>query len=147
MQDAARRSAQGQKIAVMFGPERAGLENDDIARANALINVPVNPQFPSLNLAQCVLLTGYEWQRATADFDATGMTMAGTDWADGKDVESLAQHFEDRLTDAGFWYPPHKEASMKVNLRNLWSRLPLTTADVRMLHGVLRQLLRGKTPD
>ena len=65
MADAARRIAAGQGVAVLFGPERAGLENDDIARANAIISVPVNPDFASLNLAQCVLLTAYEWRRAS----------------------------------------------------------------------------------
>ncbi len=70
MQVAAQKIAEGQRVAVLFGPERAGLENDDIALANAIINVPVNPEFASLNLAQCVLLTGYEWQRAVAVVDA-----------------------------------------------------------------------------
>jgi len=56
MQEAARRLAVGERVAMLFGPERAGLENDDVARANALVNVPVNPEFPSLNLAQCVRL-------------------------------------------------------------------------------------------
>ena len=65
MADAARRIAAGGRVAVLFGPERAGLENDDIARANAIISVPVNPDFPSLNLAQCVLLTAYEWRRTS----------------------------------------------------------------------------------
>ncbi len=142
MTDAARRISSGEKVAVMFGPERAGLENDDIARATKLISVPVNPQFPSLNLAQCVLLLGYEWQRVAGTVEEG----AAVDLAPVGEVEALAQHYEDRLTDAGFWYPPHKEASMKLNLRNLWSRMPLTSADARMLHGVLRQLLRGKTP-
>ena len=67
MAKAAELIAQGQRVAVMFGPERAGLENEDIARANAIVSVPVNPQFASLNLAQCVLLMGYEWMRAQAD--------------------------------------------------------------------------------
>jgi len=60
MTEAASRIARGERVSVMFGPERAGLENDDVARANAIISVPVNPEFPSLNLAQCVLLCGYE---------------------------------------------------------------------------------------
>ena len=60
MAEAQERIARGERVSVLFGPERAGLENDDIARANAIISVPVNPDFPSLNLAQCVLLTAYE---------------------------------------------------------------------------------------
>ena len=68
--------AAGQKVAVLFGPERAGIENDDVALANALISVPVNPKFASLNLAQCVLLTAYEWQRQTAEVTPELMAFA-----------------------------------------------------------------------
>ncbi|WP_299596833.1 RNA methyltransferase [uncultured Tateyamaria sp.] len=142
MQDAARRIAEGQHVAVMFGPERAGLENEDIAQANALISVPVNPEFPSLNLAQCVLLVGYEWMRASAEVEHRVVEMAGTDWADGHEIDHLARHFEERLEDAGFFFPEHKAPSMKMNLRNLWSRMPLTRADVQTLHGMLRQMVR-----
>lgn len=145
MRDAAARIARGEKVAVMFGPERSGMENADIAHANAIITVPVNPEFPSLNLAQCVLLVGYEWRRASeevVDMVLQGQTI---ETADQRDIEALARHYEERLEEAGFFYPDHKAENMKVNLRNLWSRMPLTRADAQMLHGMLRQLLRGKT--
>lgn len=144
MQIAADRISAGEKVAVLFGPERAGLENDDIARANAIINVPVNPDFPSLNLAQCVLLTAYEWQRAQGDVTPERVDLAKTDWAEQIEVEKLAAHYEDRLGDAGFFFPEEKAEGMKINLRNMWSRMPLTRADVQMLHGVLRQMVRWK---
>lgn len=143
MADAAKRIAEGQQVAVLFGPERAGMENDDISRANAIISVPVNPEFASLNLAQCVLLLGYEWRRATAEVVNHTVSMEG-DWAEQIEIEKLAEHYEDRLDTAGFFFPEHKGPSMKVNLRNLWSRMPLTRADVQMLHGVLRQMVRWK---
>ena len=123
------------------------LENDDIARANAIINVPVNPEFASLNLAQCVLLMGYEWMRASAEVTDQTVEMAGTDWAKGQEIEHLAGHFEDRLDEAGFFFPEHKAQSMKINQRNMWSRMPLTRADVQMLHGILRQMVRWKERD
>ncbi len=139
---AARRIAGGERVAVLFGPERAGLENDDIARANAIVSVPVNPGFASLNLAQCVLLMAYEWQRAGgAAVAGAGETPA---MATGLEIEKLAEHYEARLGQAGFFFPDHKAASMKINLRNLWSRMPLSAADVRMLHGVMRQMVRWK---
>ena len=145
MELAAEKLAAGEKVAVLFGPERAGLENDDVARANALITVPVNPEFPSLNLAQCVLLTAYEWRRAQGAVEHERMEIArGGDAATGADVEAWAGHLEARLEDSGFFYPPEKAANMKINLRNLWSRMPLTRADVQMLQGALRQLIRGK---
>ncbi|MEO0936692.1 MAG: RNA methyltransferase [Pseudomonadota bacterium] len=142
MQDAVQRLGRGQRVSVLFGPERAGLENADIAQANAIISVPVNPDFPSLNLAQCVLLVGYEWRRAAHDAPAVVHELAGSDWAKGAEVEALAAHYEDRLEAAGFFFPPAKAPSMKMNLRNLWSRMPLTNKDAQMLHGMLRQMVR-----
>ncbi len=144
MKDASQRVANGEKVAVIFGPERAGLENDDIAQANAIISVPVNPEFASLNLGQCVLLTAYEWRRQTAEIVHETVDMAKTEWASGLEVEKLAQHYEERLHEAGFFFPEAKAEGMKINLRNLWSRMRLTRADVQMLHGVMRQMVRWK---
>lgn len=141
---AAERVASGERVAVLFGPERAGLENDDIARANAVISVPVNPDFASLNLAQCVLLTAYEWQRAQGGIVAERVDLAGAVWAEQIEVEKLAAHYEARLAEAGFFFPADKAGSMKRNLRNLWSRMPLTRADVQTLHGIMRQMVRWR---
>jgi tRNA/rRNA methyltransferase len=144
MQLAAGMAARGDKVSVLFGPERAGLENSDIAMANAIISVPVNPAYGSLNLGQCVLLTAYEWQRQNGDIVHETVDMHKTDWATGDDIASLARHYEDRLDEAGFFFPPDKAPGMKTNLRNLWSRMRLTRADVQMLHGILRQMVRWK---
>ena len=144
MQDARERIARGERVAVLFGPERAGLENDDIARANAIVSVPVNSDFPSLNLAQCVLLTTYEWRRATEAVEAVTMEMAGTETATQIEIDKLAAHYEERLETAGFFFPETKAEGMKLTLRNLWSRMPLTRADVQILHGILRQMVRWK---
>lgn len=142
MRAATQKIAEGQRVAVLFGPERSGLENEDIALANAIISVPVNPAFPSLNLAQCVLLVGYEWMRATADIQPQTIEMAGTVWADQQEIKHLAAHYEDRLDEMGFFFPEHKSDSMRLNLRNFWSRMPLTRADVQMMHGMMRQVVR-----
>lgn len=141
---AAEKIAAGEKVAVLFGPERAGLENEDIAKANAIISVPVNPEFASLNLGQCVLLTAYEWQRQVAEITHETVEMAKTEWASGVEMEKLAAHYEERLEEAGFFFPAAKAEGMKLNLRNLWSRMPLTRADVQVLHGILRQMVRWK---
>ncbi len=117
--------AAGEKVAVLFGPERAGLENEDIALANAIISVPVNPEFASLNLAQCVLLTGYEWRRQSVESLPEATEMAGTDWATAIEMDKLAGHYQDTLDEAGFFFPDTKADSMKLNLRNMWSRMPL----------------------
>ncbi len=144
MKLAAEKIVAGKKVGILFGPERAGLENDDIVRTNAIITVPVNPEFPSLNLAQCVLLTGYEWRRQTTEVVHETTELAGSEWATGEDIERLGDHYDQRLEDAGFFYPEAKADGMKRNLRNLWSRMPLTRADVQMLHGMMRQMVRWK---
>ena len=136
--------AQGGKVGVMFGPERAGLENEDVVRANALISVPVNPEFASLNLAQCVLLVAYEWRRLAAEVPAEVMEMAKTDWAGHEEVARLGDHYEEVLGEAGFFFPETKADSMRANLRNMWSRLRLTKMDVATLHGMMRQMKRWK---
>lgn len=143
MADAAARISRGERVAVLFGPERTGLSNEDIARAGAIVSVPVNPEFASLNLGQCVLLMAYEWQRASAAVDPAHMVLAGSEMASQAEIEALAAHYESSLDASGFFFPDHKAAAMKLNLRNLWSRMVLTGADVRMLHGVLRQFERG----
>ena len=134
-----RLSAAGRRSAILFGPERAGLENEDVAVATHIVTVPTNPDFFSLNLAQCVLLMAYEWGRQG------GVPASAPDAPDAAtvvEVDALARHWEDRLDEAGFFFPPDKAAHMRLNLRNLWSRMPLTRSDVQMFHGMLRQLVR-----
>jgi len=130
----------GQKVAFMFGPERAGLENSDIVRANALVSVPVNPAFGSLNLGQCVLLLAYEWRRQTGAVDPETVNFVKTGFASALEVEKYAEHLEQKLDALGFFWPDHKADSMRLNLRNMFSRMPMTEADIRMLHGTLRAL-------
>lgn len=144
MAEARARIGMGQKVAVLFGPERTGLENDEIIRANAIITVPVNPAFYSLNLAQAVLLTGYEFARQGSTVAAIDPGLAGADVASAIEIEKLGDHYEERLAEAGFFFPETKGPMMKRNLRNMWSRFGLTRADVQTLHGVLRQITRHR---
>jgi tRNA/rRNA methyltransferase len=133
-------AAAGKRVGILLGPERAGLENEDVALANAIVTVPVNPEFPSLNLAQCALLLGYEWRRQTETVSPEIMGLARTEFASRLEVERLSDHFEERLELAGFFYPPDKAAHMKLNLRNMFARLGLTRAEVQTFHGMLRQI-------
>ncbi|WP_299358920.1 RNA methyltransferase [uncultured Paracoccus sp.] len=139
-------AAAGHRVGLIFGPERAGLDNEDVARATAIITVPVNPAFPSLNLAQAVLLLGYEWGRDTLPSQPTrhGRRSGAEDTASRLEVERLADHWEGRLERARFFFPADKAASMRLTLRNMWSRMPLTRGDVQILHGMLRQLTWGR---
>lgn len=138
MADARDRVAQGQRVGVLFGPERAGLENADVIPANAVITVPVNPAFASLNLAQCVLLLGYEWGKAATLPIAQPQNTPRP--ATRVEVARLTASLSTRLEQAGFFWPEGKRQSLQDNLDNLLARMPLTDPDVRTLYGVFRAL-------
>jgi tRNA/rRNA methyltransferase len=130
--------AGGGKVAVLFGPERAGLGNEDVVLAEAIVSVPVNPAFASLNLAQCALLTAYEWRR-----QGEAVPPELPQRAASGDVGRLLDHLTGELDAAGFFFPEHKRAAMVANLHNLFRRAPLTDQDVRTLWGVVRALSEG----
>lgn len=132
--------ADGQKVGILFGPERAGLANEDIVQANAFISVPVNPAFASLNLAQSVLLISYEWRRLAGQVPDAHLDMSKSRFAEAGEVRAFLTHLEQRLDDVGFFFPEAKRISMLENLNNMFSRLPLTDADVRTLHGVIKAI-------
>jgi tRNA/rRNA methyltransferase len=132
--------AAGERVGILFGPERAGLETADIVRANAVVSVPVNPAYGSLNLAQCVLLVAYEWRRSQGGDAAAAYRLAGGRLASGLEVDRLVDHLVERLDAVGFFFPAAKRPSMVANLDNLLRRAPLTDADIRTLHGVVRAL-------
>jgi tRNA/rRNA methyltransferase len=75
------------------------------------------------------------------------MEMAKTEWAETGEIEKLSEHFETTLDQAGFFFPKAKAEGMKTNLRNLWSRMPLTRSDVQIFHGMMRQMVRWKNRD
>ena len=145
MADAHARIAQGQEVGVLFGPERTGLQTEDILPAQALVTVPVNPEFPSLNLAQCVLILGYEWARqGGADMPAPKHE---SEPATRLEVTKLLERLTTRLDDARFFWPEAKAEPMRRTLENLFYRLDLSSADIRILHGVFRTLGRDKSDD
>ena len=134
----------GQNVGIIFGPERAGLENTEVVRSNALITVPVNPNFSSINLAQTVLLLSYEWFLAADIYEENLCNNRKTSVAPILEIEKLSEQYENELEKIGFFFPEEKATSMKSTLRNIWSRLPLTVSDVRAFHGILRHLLKRR---
>ena len=134
----------GQNVGIIFGPERAGLENTEVVRSNALISVPVNPNFSSINLAQTVLLLSYEWFLAVDIYEENFSNTRKTSVAPILEIEKLSEQYENELEKIGFFFPEEKATSMKSTLRNIWSRLPLTVSDVRAFHGILRHLLKRR---
>lgn len=140
--EARARAEAGQRVGFLFGPERAGLENVELARAGAIISVPSNPEFSSLNLAQCVLLIAYEWKLARFDrarFDLRHERLPPSR-LEAKEV--LANRLERDLEQAGYFWPESKSDGMKLNLRSLIMRLELSDPEVRTLHGVRKALKR-----
>jgi tRNA/rRNA methyltransferase len=135
--------AAGKRVGILYGRERTGLENDDVVRANAIVTVPVNPAFASLNLAQCVLLMSYEWRRQLDETPAEVQASGKSEPALSGDVDRMLGHLEEELEAAHFFFPEHKKPSMVANLRNLFRRAPLTDQDVRTLWGVIRALAEG----
>ncbi len=137
--EARQRMADGRKVAIMFGPERTGLDNADLVSANAIIEVPTDAAFKSMNLAQCALLIAYELKRAAAE---PGAGPAAGELATHEEKDVLARLFQDDLAEAGYFRPGEKAPSMQQNLRNMFLRLEFGKAEVRAMHGVRKALKR-----
>lgn len=141
--EARQRAFRGSRCGVLFGKESRGLDNDDIARADALITVPLNPAFTSLNLAQAVLLFGYEWFGMSDNTPAKTLRMSSnTRPATKAELLSLFEHLEDELDTCGFLGVEAKRPTMVRNLRNMFQRAGLTEQEVRTLRGVVSGLAR-----
>jgi tRNA/rRNA methyltransferase len=140
--DMLRRTAAGEKLAILFGPERTGLENDDVVLANTIITVPTNPAFASINLAQSALLMGYEWRRQAVAPPPPAPEPSPP--ATSGEVGGLLDHLTRALEDAHYFYPADKMPAMKAHLDNIFRRSPLTEQDVRTLRGVVRALAEGR---
>jgi tRNA/rRNA methyltransferase len=136
---------------ILFGPERTGLVNDDIALADTVLMVPLNPAFSSLNLAQAVLIIGYEWFIARTEPPAELMHTGHSRPANKAELLRFFDHFEEALVLSGFLRHPDKRPSMTRNLRNLFQRAHCTEQELRTLHGVITAFLgprkRPKSPD
>ena len=147
----AARIADGQRVAMLFGAERQGLENDDIAIADAVVMAPVDPRFASLNLAQAALLMGYEWLkqsqkgtlgRVTAKETALepGLNRRGNPPATKKLLLDLFEHLERELDASGFLRPPEKRTVMVRNIRTMLERMQATEQEVHTLRGIIASL-------
>ena len=133
--------SQGDKVAILFGPERTGLSNDDVVLADTVVSVPLNPDYSSLNLAQCVLLIGYEWFQATNDAPIANMTKGASDLASKEKLVMFFEHLERELDACGFLRLEAKRAVMVRNIRNMFQRASLTGQEVQTLHGIVHELV------
>jgi tRNA/rRNA methyltransferase len=141
-EDLHRTAQSGAATGLMFGPERTGLDNDDITLCDAICMVPLNPDFSSLNLAQAVLLTAYVWHSHTDTTPAKVDKTPDTRRANREELTGMFMHFENALDEAGFLSPPEKKPAMARNIRNMLMRADLTEQDVRTFRGIINALLR-----
>ncbi|MBR9825780.1 MAG: RNA methyltransferase [Alphaproteobacteria bacterium] len=133
--------AAGENVGILFGAEKSGLPNEAVTMADAIITLPVDRSFSSLNLAQTVAVICYEWtaeEGAPVEFDPVG------DPASREDLERMFEHFEDELERAGFFFPPEKTPLMKQNLRAAFIRGHWTMQEVRTFRGAVKALAIGR---
>ena len=141
-------AAAGRECGLLFGPERSGLTSDDVALADAIVRVPLNPAFSSLNLAQAVLLLGYEWFQAADATPARELPLGASAPVAKAELINFFERLEAALDETGFMYPPEKRPAMVRNLRSLFTRAELTDQEVRSLHGIVSALLgKKRKPD
>jgi tRNA/rRNA methyltransferase len=133
----------GQRAGVLFGGERAGLETADIALCQSVVTLPVDPRFRSLNLAQTVAITAYEWRMTQVDRPPAAFR-PGPGPADAAAMLGLYEHLEGELEASGFFHPPEKKPSMVQNLRAALARARFTDQEVRTFRGVVTALSRGR---
>jgi tRNA/rRNA methyltransferase len=129
--------AAGEACGVVFGPERTGLLNDDVVLADTVLTIPLNPGFSSLNLAQAVLIVGYEWFEAAAAMPPEALRRGGSRPATKDELLNFFAHLEEALVRNGFLRQREARPSMVRNLRSLFQRAQCTEQELRTLHGVL----------
>jgi tRNA/rRNA methyltransferase len=134
----------GENVAILFGRERNGLENDEVALADVILTLPVNPAFASLNLAQAVVIVAYEWFKL-ANGGRLPFAMPNKSAPAGKEqLLAFFQSVERELEKVEFFRPPDKRNTMQINLRNIFTRMQPTQQDIQTLHGVVMAIAEGR---
>jgi tRNA/rRNA methyltransferase len=150
------RKAAGWRCGILFGKERTGLENADIAVADVIVTAPVDPAFASLNLAQSVLLFAYEWRKLIDPASlgrqlpdaplGAGQRFKASRPAERHELLGFFEHIERELDACGFLFPPEKRETMVNNIRTMFARMAPTEQEVRTLRGIVANLRRGPWP-
>lgn len=130
------------RTAILFGPERSGLETDDVALAREIITVPINPEFGSLNLAQAVILVAYEWSRGQAMVQPPDGDLPPP--APQAELEGMIEQLDAMLVDAGYFFPEERSTATRRTLRTLLTKPGWSTEEVRTLRGVLSTIDRPR---
>ena len=135
--------AAGETVGILFGRERIGLENHEVALADRIVTLPVNPAFASLNLGQAVVVVAYEWFKLAGP----GLPFAERNRSPTASKQQLLAFFkamEGELEKVEFFRPPDKRDTMQINLRNIFTRMALTQQDIRTLHGIITAIAEGR---
>jgi tRNA/rRNA methyltransferase len=132
------------RTAILFGPERSGLETDDVALARTILTVPINPEFGSLNLAQAVILVAYEWSRGQALASPPETELLPP--APQGELDGMIAQLDAMLEGAGFFHPPDRTPATRRTLRTLLTKPGWSSLEVRTLRGVLSALAGPKRP-
>jgi tRNA/rRNA methyltransferase len=138
------RVAAGEHVAIVFGRERNGLENDEVALADRVVTLPVNPAFASLNLAQAIVIVAYEWFKLSTGGKLPFRMPEKSPPAPKQQLFAFFESLERELEKVEFFRPPDKRATMQINLRNIFSRMEPTQQDIQTLHGVIMAIAEGR---
>ncbi|MGA2942569.1 MAG: TrmJ/YjtD family RNA methyltransferase [Xanthobacteraceae bacterium] len=138
------RVAAGETVGILFGRERNGLENDEVALADCIVTLPVNPAFASLNLAQAVIIVAYEWFELQSSGALPFATPLKSPPAGKQQLLAFFAAIERELEKVEFFRPPDKRETMQINLRNIFTRMAPTQQDIQTLHGVVMSIAEGR---
>jgi tRNA/rRNA methyltransferase len=136
--------AAGETVALLFGRERYGLENDEVGLADAIVTLPVNPAFASLNLAQAVIILAYEWFKLSCGGTLPFAMPQKSAPARKQQLHAFFDSVERELEKVEFFRPPEKRETMTTNLRNIFHRMQPTQQDIQTLHGVIMAIAEGR---
>jgi tRNA/rRNA methyltransferase len=142
--ETAPRIAGGETVGILFGRERNGLENDEVALADRIVTLPVNPAFASLNLAQAVVIVAYEWFKLQSGEKLPFAMPEKSPPAGKEQLVAFFASLERELEKVEFFRPPDKRETMQINLRNIFTRMAPTQQDIQTLHGVLMSIAEGR---
>jgi tRNA/rRNA methyltransferase len=136
---AGRIAAAPERSAILFGAERSGLETDEVALANVIVTVPINPEFGSLNLAQAVILLAYEWSKQSNLAVPTAKAVEAP--APHGDVEGMIAQLNEELDRKGYFHPPSRTQATKNTLRTIFTKTGWSSREVKAVRGIIRALV------
>jgi tRNA/rRNA methyltransferase len=142
--DMAARTAQGERVAVLFGPERTGLLDDDLALANTIIQFPTNPDFASLNVSQAVLLVAYEWLCVHNQTPERRYDVDRGPAATAAETTYMLARLETELASHGFFTAPHLRIPVMRHIGNMFRRADASSQDIQTFQGIITALIGGK---